>query len=222
MQTVVIIGAGGHAREVVDVIDAINSFKLRYKVIGFIVDPIFMASDEFINDLPILGDFDWLNNMKDKVLLICGVGLPHHRYSLIKRTEKLGYKFVTIIHPNAIVAKRVKVGNGVIITAGSILTNNVHIHDHVHVNLNCTISHDSVLHNFVTLSPGTHVSGNVIIEEGVFVGTGANIIEKKKIGRWSTVGAGGTVIQDVPPNTTVAGVPAKVISRKINNWHSNP
>jgi acetyltransferase EpsM len=76
-----------------------------------------------------------------------------------------------------------------------------------------------VVEDFVTLAPGVHVSGNVNLGEGCYVGTGANIIEKIRLGAWSTVGAGSTIVDDVPPNTTVVGCPGKVIKTREQGWH---
>ena len=94
------------------------------------------------------------------------------------------------------------------------------IGDHVQINTNSTIGHDSKLMDFVTLSPGAHISGNVLLNLGCYVGTGANIIEKLIIGEWSIIGAGATVIRDVEPNTTVVGVPAKIIDKRMKGWFS--
>lgn len=216
---VVIIGAGGFGREVLDVIDAVNQVKPQYEVLGYVVDSQYGAPGTIVNDCPILGGYDWLENRHKDVLVICGVGPTHHRLQLIRRAETIGCTFFSAIHPNALLTKWVKIGVGVVITAGSILTNQIHIGNHVHVNLDCTIGHDVIIDDFVTLSPGVHISGNVRIKEGAYIGTGANTIEKLTIGEWSTVGAGSTIVKDVPSNTTVVGVPGKVIKTKENNWH---
>ena len=88
----------------------------------------------------------------------------------------------------------------------------------MHLNLDCTIGHDVVMADFVTLAPGVHVSGWVTLEEGCYVGTGANIIERNTIGAWSIVGAGSTIIRDVPKNTTVVGTPGNVIKTREDGW----
>jgi len=219
MQPVAIIGAGGFAREVLDIFDAVNQDKPQYEVLGYIVDPQFGSPGTVINGLPILGGFEWLSARAESVYVICGVGPSHHRFRLVKRAEVLGCRFATIVHPTAVLTRWIQIGQGVVIAAGCILTNQIKLGNHVQVNLDCTIGHDATLGNFVTLAPGVHVSGNVTIEEGAYVGTGANIIEKLKIGRWSIVGAGSVIVKDVPPNTTVVGVPAKVIKEHEEGWH---
>jgi serine acetyltransferase len=89
----------------------------------------------------------------------------------------------------------------------------------VHVNLACTVGHDAVLEDYATLAPGVHVSGHVVVEEGAYVGTGANVVERLRIGRWSVVGAGSTVLANVPANTTAVGIPARVIKTRDDGWH---
>jgi acetyltransferase-like isoleucine patch superfamily enzyme len=89
----------------------------------------------------------------------------------------------------------------------------------VQVNLDCTIGHDTVLEDEATLAPGVHVSGRVHIEQGAYIGTGAVIINGSeshflRIGRHAVVGAGASVIRDVPAETTVVGVPALPRPRK--------
>jgi sugar O-acyltransferase (sialic acid O-acetyltransferase NeuD family) len=218
-QKVVIIGAGGFGRELLDVFDACNADKQRYDVLGFIVQKEYSPIEGIVNDLPILGDFDWLKKHSQDVHVICGVGEPKARRKLIELAVGVGAKFCSVIHPLAYKSRWVDVGLGSVITAGCILTTQIKICDHVHVNLDCTIGHDAILKDFVTLAPGVHVSGKVHLHEGCYIGTGANIIEKIDIGEWSVVGAGSAIVKDVPANSTVVGVPGKVIKQREVGWY---
>lgn len=215
---VVILGAGGFAREVLDVFDAVNAVQVTYKVLGFIVDHEYGQPGQFINDKPILGDFEWLEGKKD-IYAICGIGAPDVRRKMILRLAALNIPFCSVIHPNAILTRWVTIGDGVVITAGCILTNQIKLGNHVHVNLDCTIGHDAIIEDYVTLSPGVHISGNVRLKTGCYIGTGANIIEKVTIGEWSTIGAGSTIVRDVGSNETVVGVPGKSIKTKDEDWY---
>jgi len=219
LQKVVIIGAGGNAREILDVFDAINRVKPTFDVIGYIVDPQYGTPGTYINNKPILGGFDWLSEHKDDVQAIFSVGASEKRMLLVKRAQEMSVHFCSIVHPNAILTQWVTIGEGTVITAGCILTNQIRIRNHVHINLDCTIAHDVIIEDFVTLAPGVHVSGNVILGEGCYIGTGANIIEKKSIGAWSIIGAGSTVVTNVPKNATAVGVPSKVIKTRQDGWH---
>jgi sugar O-acyltransferase (sialic acid O-acetyltransferase NeuD family) len=218
MQDAVIIGAGGFARETLDVFDAVNAVKPTFNVIGYIVEQAYGDPGTQINDKPILGDMDWFLQYP-KVQAICGVGAPELRRRLISRAQEYRVEFCTLVHPNAVLTRWVKIGVGTIITAGCILTNQITIGDHVHLNLDCTVGHDAVLEDFVTVAPGVHISGNARLETGAYLGTGANILEKKTIGMWSVVGAGSAIVQDVPANSTVVGVPGKVIKTREDGWH---
>ena len=215
---IVILGAGGFARETLDVIDAINAAASTWDMLGFIVDAQYAQVGTLVNQKPILGDMAWLKDHPG-VSVVCGVGAPEIRRRMILQAQNLNVDFATLIHPRAILTRWVTIGVGVVITAGCIFTNNISIGDHVHVNLACTIGHDAMADAFVTISPGVAVSGNVHLQEGAYVGTGANIIEKRTIGRWAIVGAGSTVVKDVEPNTTVVGSPAKVIKTREDGWH---
>jgi sugar O-acyltransferase (sialic acid O-acetyltransferase NeuD family) len=217
---IVIIGAGGFGREVLDICDACNQIKPTFDVLGFIVDEQYGSPGTIINGVPILGDFSWLEKHVNQVSVACSVGAPQYRRILIERAREFGCKFINLIHPQAIITKWVTYGEGVIICAASILTNQIIIGNHVQINLDCTIGHDVVLEDYSTLSPGVHISGNVRVGEGCFVGTGANVIEKLILGEWSIVGAGSTIVNDVPANSTVVGVPGKVIKTMLPGWHA--
>jgi sugar O-acyltransferase (sialic acid O-acetyltransferase NeuD family) len=210
----VIIGAGGFAREVLDIFEAAKEAGQNCEVLGYLVEAQYGLQGKLINDRPILGDFGWLAERAKKVLVICGVGDPMVRKRLIERARDGGARFGNIIHPSAILTKHITLGEGIVIAAGCILTNNIRIGDHVHVNLDCTIGHDCVLENYTTLAPGVHVSGCVTLGEGCHIGTGANIVEKKMVGAWSQIGAGSVVIADIPQHSTAVGVPAKVIKTR--------
>lgn len=216
---IVIIGAGGFAREVLDVLEACNQENPSYDVLGYIVETLYGSPGTLINETPILGSFDWLQEHKDEVYVICGVGTPQHRRRLTLQARAIGCRFCSATHPSAVLTRWVEMGEGVVITAGCILTNRIRIGNHVHVNLDCTIGHDSVLQDYVTLAPGVHVSGNVTLDEGCYVGTGTNIIEKIRIGAWSIVGAGSTITRNVFPNTTVVGVPGRSIKQREGGWY---
>jgi sugar O-acyltransferase (sialic acid O-acetyltransferase NeuD family) len=219
MKKIVIIGAGGFGREVLDIIDACNQVEEIYEPLGFIVDPQYSTPGTIINNKPILGGFDWLEKHADEIYVTCAVGPSHLRYQLIQRATELNCRFINLIHPSAIMTRWVTMGAGVIITAGCIMTNQIQIGNHVHVNLDCTVGHNAILQDFVTLAPGVHVSGNVTLGTGCYVGTGANIIEKLKIGDWSIIGAGSAIIGNILPNTTVVGIPGKVIKEREPGWH---
>lgn len=219
MKDIVILGAGETAREVLDVFEACNKAGQKYDVLGYIIEPQRDFSETVVNDKPVLGDISWLVERRDEVYAICAVGDPGLRLRIVRQAQKLGVCFCSIVHPSAVLTRWVTMGEGVVITAGCILTNRVHIGNHVYLNLGCTVGHDAVLDDFVTLSPGVHVSGRVTLATGAYVGTGASIIAGIHVGEWSIIGVGSAIIKNVPPNTTVFGVPGKIITTRERGWH---
>lgn len=210
---IAIVGAGGHAREVLDIVRARGD-----EAIGFLVESGFGEPGVVIHGLPILGHLEWIGRRED-ARIICGVGAPDVRHRLVRRAEEYGAMFGTAVHPNAVMTEWTSVGAGVVIAAGAIITNEIVLGDHVHINVACTVSHDCRLEDFVTLSPGTHLAGGVTVGEGSFFGVGAVVLPRVTIGAWSTVGAGAVVTDDVPPNTTVVGVPAREVNSRQPGWH---
>ena len=109
------------------------------------------------------------------------------------------------------------VGN--IFAAGVRCTNEIEFGDFIILNLNTTIGHDCLIKDYASVMPGVNISGNVILEECCYIGTGASIIngnadEKLTIGKGSIIGAGSVVIKNIPPKATAVGVPAKVLVQK--------
>jgi sugar O-acyltransferase (sialic acid O-acetyltransferase NeuD family) len=219
MQRVVLIGAGGHAREALDVVDALNEERRRYEPLGFVVEEGFAAPGTIVNGLPILGGFDWLGEHAAEVETVCAVGAPELRLRLAEKARRAGARFCNLIHPSVTLTRHVHFGKGVIVAAGVALTNQIRIGNHVHVNLHCTISHDCVVGDFAYLAPGARVTGKVTLGEGCYVGAGAVIGDGRTVGAWSTVGAGAVVVDDVPADATVVGVPARVIRTRPAGWH---
>ena len=100
-------------------------------------------------------------------------------------------------------------GFGNIICKGNILTTNIEIGNFNHINLNCTVGHDVQFNDYITVYPGVNISGNVIINDCVEVGTGTKIIKGKKIVKETVIGAGSVVVKDIIENGTYIGIPAK-------------
>jgi len=212
---IVVYGAGGFAREAAWLIHSIPD--QLYKVVCFIDDNV-EKHGLSLDDIQIMG-LEQARIKYPDAKLFGAIGTPVSREQVMNKARKLGFEFLSFIHPNVETSKRVDIGTGVIICAGSILTTNIVIGDHVHINLDCTIGHDVKIGDYATLAPGVHVSGNVHIGSRVYIGTGANILNGTQdnpliIDDDAVVGAGACVIKNVPPGETVVGVPAKSIKGK--------
>ncbi|NTU69981.1 acetyltransferase [bacterium] len=209
-KNVYIFGAGGMAREVADII---RDMPEDYKTIGF-VDKDSLNKGQALNDSIILGSIDDIKNDKlEGSYFSCGFGEIDIKKRSALEAANIGLKAISLIHPSVIKTPFVQIGEGSIVCAGSVITNNVIIGKHTIININATIGHDSVVGDFCTVSPGCHISGRVTIGNECYIGTGAVILPNLKVGNNSVVGAGAVVTKDVPQGVTVIGIPAKVLEK---------
>ncbi len=207
MDNLIIVGASGFGREVAWLVERINAQKPTWNILGFIDDNESMQG-QIVGGYSVIGSSECAINYPD-AYFVCAIGASKTRQNVIK---KLGdVKYATLIDPSVMISKRVTIGEGTIICAGTIVTVDIVIGDHVIINLDCTVGHDAVLHDFVTVYPNVNISGNTDIGECSEMGTGMQIIQGKKIGSYSIVGAGAVVIRDIPEKCTAVGSPAKPI-----------
>ena len=212
---IVIVGTGGFGREVLCTLQDCNKKSKKYKVLGF-VDDDKSKWNTMIHNFPVVGGVDWFSKKKAfRVSCVVAVGDSKIRQKIVRKLEKMNVKFETIIHPSVICSKNVSIGEGTVIQAGNIITVDIEIGNYVHMNIDCTIGHDSKIKDFVTINPGTHISGNNLIQTGAYIGTGAISIQGIRIGKWSTIGAGTVLIDDVPDHSLYVGVPGK-FKKKLN------
>jgi len=210
MNKIVIYGSGGFAREVVHLIEDINEKKEEWEVLGFIDDNI-ENHGEIINDLPVLGGIDWINE-QGSIAVAMGIGSPNAKKAIMTNLKELSnVTYPNLIHPSVKFSKFNTIGKGNVICEGNILTTNIAIKDFVTINLNCTIGHDTVIGSYTTILPNASVSGNVVFEERVDFGTNATIIQGIKVGEGTIIGAGAVAVKDLPANCTAVGMPAKPI-----------
>ena len=212
MNNIAIIGAGGFGREMKSLIEDINvSIETKYQIIGFYDDS--KPVGELVQGLPVLGGINDLNKVDYNLSIVLGVGDPILKQNIISRiNNNNNIHYPTLIHPSVIRSNNnVLIGKGVILTAGNILTCDINIGDFVTLNLACTVGHDTVIKEYASFMPSVNISGEVIINEAVYVGTGAKVINQLKIGKKSIIGAGAIVAKSIPENCTAVGIPAKPI-----------
>lgn len=203
-----IVGAGGHARVVLESLLAVGEYEVagltdadeslwgvRYH--GCVV----LGGDSLLPDLPVQGVTG----------AIVAVGVNRVRLRLVAQLEQMGFVLVNALHPRAWVSPSARVGNGVAIMAGAVVNAGAVINDSAIINTGATIDHDCILEAGVHSAPGSHLCGNVTVGTAAFVGAGATVVPGVTIGADATVGAGAVVLHDVAPATTVVGVPAREI-----------
>jgi sugar O-acyltransferase (sialic acid O-acetyltransferase NeuD family) len=203
-KSVIIIGGGGHAKVLADILQLMGN-----QIIGA-VDP---QSMNIIPGVRIIGDDEVVTAYDpSNILLVNGVGSTQStakREGIYSRYKSLGYRFTNVIHPTAVVACGVILGEGVQIMAGAIIQPGCEIGNNTIINTKASVDHDCIIGSHVHIAPGATLSGGIIVEDGVHIGTGAVIIERRKIGASSMIAAGAVVVNDVRPDTIMVGVPAK-------------
>lgn len=208
-ERVVVIGAGGHARVVVDIAEDMKAFEIA----GFIsVTPgeslygySYLGSDEALPRI-------YASGTRSALL---AVGDNSRRQSAMRRLKHQGFRLITVISPGALVSKYATIGAGVAILPGAVVNAGVALSDAVIVNTKASVDHDCVLGECVHIGPGASLAGNVRLDEGVFLGAGTSVVPGISIGAWTVVGAGGVVTSNLPSGVVAIGAPARA-SRKID------
>lgn len=209
MKNIVIIGAGGVGREVSLIIQQINELEQTWNLLGFIDD----NTDNWgkvINGYSVIGGIDSLEFLSNDTYIVIAIANYKVKKNIVNKINNK-FKFATIVHPKVWIHYYMTVGEGTIIYEGAILTANIEIGNHVIISPKCGVGHDSIIKDYVSLLWNVNVSGNDLIEEGVMMGSGSTVIQGKKIGKGSIIGAGAVVVNDIESFSTAVGVPAKVI-----------
>lgn len=211
VEPVVVIGCGGHGRELLDIIEAINRTCATFELLGVIDDRGDSEGLLARRNIPMLGDTSLLARIPARYAL--GIGSPEGRRRLDELARGGSRKPTTLVHPTAVLGSDLRIGPGFVAAAYAQVTTNVSIGRHVHLNIGATVSHDCVLGDFTTLSPGVHVSGGARIGEGVMLGVGAVVRPGASIGSGTIVGAGAVVVEDLPERVTAVGIPAQPLKQ---------
>lgn len=209
IKKIAIIGAGGFGREVKWLIDSINITQKKWDFIGYYDDDL--SQRKSIEQKLLLGSIDQLNNVDESLAVVIAIGNPKIKKKIVEQINNSNLYFPSLVHTNCLIGNNVTFGQGAVICANNILTCDIIIEDFVTLNLACTVGHDTTIKSYCSIMPTVNVSGEVLLEECVYVGTGAKIINQINIGSHSTIGAGAVVIKDVPRNSISVGVPAKCI-----------
>lgn len=204
---VIIMGAGGHAKVLIDVL-----FLNSIEILGATdADP--EKTGGVLLGVPVIGDDEAiLKYPSDKIRLVNGIGsvnVKSRRRLAFASFKERGYCFAEVIHPSAIISRDVTISEGAQIMAGAVVQTGSHVGENVIINTHATIDHDCHVGNHTHVSPGATLSGMVWVGENVHIGTGASVIQGVRIGAGSLIAAGAVVVRDLMNNAKVAGVPAR-------------
>lgn len=210
VQRLVVMGAGGHAREVLDVLESLPDGPGRERTTVF-AQPgsTGAAAAALVRDR----GYELLDAVPaDATHYLPAVGDPALRRRFVLLAEERGLLPVQAVSPLSTVPDAVRDVPGLVAFARSHLSTNVALGVHCHLNTGCQVSHDAWLGDRVTLGPGTLLAGGVVVEDDAFLGVGAVVLPGRRIGRGAVVGGGAVVVHDVAPGATVVGNPARVLA----------
>lgn len=208
MKKIILVGAGGHGKVVLDALLKLGT----YEVQGFVDNDTKLKE---VLGVKIIGNDQDLENLfksgcAHAFISVGSVGDPKIRMKLAEKLRTIGFALPVIIHPSAVLAKGVEIGEGAFIAAGAVIGPDSKIGRNAIINTNASVDHDCRIGDFVHIAPGVTLSGGVEVGEGAHLGSGAAVIEYKKIGVGTVVGAGSVVISDLPAKSTAYGVPCRV------------
>ena len=204
---VLIFGAGGHARVVIDIILEQDV----YAIAGIVDDYEPLHGTEVFGHL-VLGKLEEIEAAAyADCLFVVAIGGNQARMAASKRVAEQGFRFATPIHPSVVIGRGVSIGTGSVFMAGVVINPNADIGEHTVINTGATIDHDCQIADYAQVAPGAHLAGDVRIGRAAYVGIGASVIQGVRIGEGTMVGAGAAVVHDLPANVTAVGVPARII-----------
>lgn len=210
---VLIIGAGGHAQVIADILLNMKSQERELIPIGFLDDNYSLHGKIFLG-LPVLGPLPSCPSIEHDAIIVA-IGDNSIRRCQFEEFRIKGERFFIARHPRSIIASNVTIGAGSMICAGAVVNPGSAIGANVILNTGCTIDHHNQLGDHVHVAPGVSFGGEVTVGKGTLVGIGATVIPRCSIGEWCIIGAGSLVTRSLPNHVLAVGAPARII-RKLN------
>lgn len=193
-----ILGAGGHAKVIIDILK-INNIEIS----GIWDDN---EDSKGFSDLFIDGKIADLDSGETSVLV--AIGSNHVRKSI---ADEFKFKFGIAVHPSSVISPSAKLYEGTVVMPNVAVNASSFIGKHVILNTGCIVDHDCKIGDYAHISPQAALTGGVEVGEGTNIGVAACVIPGIKIGKWATIGAGTVVISDVPDYAVVVGNPGRII-----------
>lgn len=212
MEKIVLVGAGGHCKVIIDIIKSTG----EYEIVG-ITDK--EASVDTILGIPIIGNDDILQDLycegvNNAFICIGALNNISVRDSIFDKLKDIGFKIPKLIHSKAIVSPYATINDGTCVMAGTIINPGVNIDENCIINTGSVIEHDCYIGKNTHISPGSLLAGGCKVGYNCHIGIGATVIQERKIGNNVVIGAGAVVVRDIEDNVTAVGVPAKTIKRR--------
>jgi sugar O-acyltransferase (sialic acid O-acetyltransferase NeuD family) len=210
MQPLVIVGAGGFGREVVETVRAINEQTATWELLGFL-DDRFGTDGGMVDGTPVLGRTSAIARFPQAQVVV-STGNPGNYFSRKRLVGRLGLpssRYATLIHPAASIPSSTEIGHGSMLLATVVATTKVRVGAHFARMPGVVLTHDDVVGDYVTMGAGARLAGGVTIGEGAYVGSGVMVRENLTVGPWALLGMGAVVLADVPGAEVWAGVPAR-------------
>ncbi len=204
IKNVVIIGAGGHAKVIVDSLSTMP----QYKIIALLDS---QSQEKELLGVPILGGDEQLPDLIKQGVkhALIAIGDNKRRKTMALKLTTMGFQFINAVSQHAIVSKHAILGQGICIMPGAVINAGTQIGDHTIINTNSSIDHDCNIAAFSHIAPGATLAGHVTLEEGCFVGTGSSIIPNISLGQWTNAAAGSVIVTNAKAAQQIKGTPAK-------------
>jgi len=196
MKKIILIGGGGHAKVVIDAV----KYSDKYTIYG-IVDPK-LPEGESVLGVKVIGGDEKLKGLFEEGIESAFIGIGSIgdcslRKKIYDELKRIGFRLPVIVHPKAIVADDVEIGDGTFVAAGAIINPGTKIGKNAIINTSSSIDHDCVIGDFVHIAPGVTLSGGVKVGDETHIGTGAKVTQYLTIGKKCTIGAGQTIRHDI-------------------------
>jgi sugar O-acyltransferase (sialic acid O-acetyltransferase NeuD family) len=205
-----LVGAGGFARETLELVQAINRATPTWDVVG-VLDDDAGTHGRRIHGVEVIGPSAAVHDHPDALVTACVASPddPLRRLALVSRLDLPPERYATLVHPAAVVPTSASIGHGTVLHATTVLTADIELGAHVAAMPAVVLTHDDVIGDGVTFGAGARVAGAVTIERGAYVGSGALLREGLTVGAGAVVGMGAVLTKPVPAGEVWAGVPAR-------------